>query len=62
MYNVLVRLMLVAALTQLGISLADIRDCRGQRCVQRLARASYEVVRIGWKPISLFPEEGRRFR
>ena len=59
MYNLLVRLMLVAAFSQLGISLADTRDCRGRGCVQRLAKASYEVLKIDWKPVSVFSSRAR---
>lgn len=62
MLNLLVRLMVLAALAQLGITLADFRDCRSGRCLARIEKASRDVLRVDWKPISVFPEEGRKFR
>ena len=61
MYDLLIKLMLAAALTQLGLSIADV-ECRGRSCAQRLEKASRDVLRVDWKPISVFPEEAKRFR
>jgi hypothetical protein len=54
--------MAVAALAQLGISLASFRNCRSRSCLARIEKASREVLRVGWKPISLFPHEAKRFQ
>jgi hypothetical protein len=62
MYVLLVRLMLLAALVELGISFAEVRDCQGRECVLRLVRASHEVLRVDWAPISLFPQQAKSFR
>lgn len=62
MYNLLLRLMLIVTLLQLGISLTDIEECRGRECAQKLEKAKNEVLKINWKPISVFPEEAKRFR
>ena len=62
MYSVLIRLMAVAALTQLGISLATFRDCRSRACFARIERSSRDVLRVDWKPVSIFPAEAKRFR
>lgn len=62
MYDLLVRLIFVSALLQLGISLKDVRECRSRACLVRMDRAVKEVLRIDWKPISMFPEEAKRFR
>ncbi len=62
MYSLLIRLMAVAALTQLGISLATFRDCRSRPCFARIEKASRELLRVDWKPVSVFPSEAKRFR
>ncbi len=62
MYSLLIRLMAVAALTQLGISLAAFRDCRSRSCLARIEKASRDILRVDWKPITVFPGEAKRFR
>lgn len=61
MSSLLIRLMVLAALTPLGISLAIFRDCRSRSCLARIEKASREVLRVDWKPITVFPGETRRF-
>lgn len=56
MYTILVRLMLVVALLEFGVSITDLRN------PVKLEQASRKVLRIDWKPISVFPEEAKRFR
>lgn len=53
MYNLLVKLMVITALMQLGISATNSLE---------VEKASRKVLQIDWKPISLFPEEAKRFR
>jgi len=60
MSDLLIKLMLTAALAQLGLSISDV-ECRGRSCAQRVERISREVLHVDWRPISVFPEEGRRF-
>jgi hypothetical protein len=62
MLSLLIRLMVLAALTQLGITLASFRDCRSRQCFARIEKASRNVLRVDWRPISIFPEEARKFR
>jgi hypothetical protein len=62
MYSLLIRLMVLAALTQLGISLASFRDCTSRPCLARIEEASRDILRVDWRPISIFPEEARKFR
>lgn len=62
MYKLLVALMLFAALSQLGISVSDFRDCHSRACLEMVERKSRDVLKIDWKPISVFPEEAKRFR
>jgi len=61
MYSLLIRLMAIAALTQLGISIVALRDCRSRSCIVRVERASRDILRVDWRPISIFPNEARRF-
>jgi hypothetical protein len=56
MYAMLVRLILLAALMDFGISLTRFEKCTSRQCVADIERASRNVLRIDWKPISVFPE------
>jgi len=62
METILVRLMLLAALAQFGITFATFRDCRSRACIARIEKASRDVLKVDWKPIEVWPEEGKRFR
>lgn len=62
MYSLLIRLMFLTALFHFGISLTEVATCQSKECVGRIGKASREVLRIDWKPISVWPEEARRFR
>jgi len=61
MYDILVKLMVFAALLELGISLTEWEGCRSRECLVQLERKSREVLKIDWKPISVFLEEARRY-
>jgi hypothetical protein len=61
METLLVRLMFLTALLQLGFAVSDFENCNSRNCVQKIEKASRDVLKIGWKPISLFPEEAKRF-
>ena len=60
MYNILLRLIIAAALLDLGITWSQFEDCSGRACWTQLQRASLQVLRIDWKPISVFPNEAKR--
>jgi hypothetical protein len=62
MYSVLVKLIVLAALIELGMSFKDIDECSSLTCLDRIQKASQQVLRIDWKPISVFPNEAERFR
>ena len=62
MESLLVRLMLLAALTEIGMSLFEFESCYSRACSQRLEKRSRDILKIDWKPISIFPEEAKRFR
>ncbi len=61
MCNLLVKLMFLSAAIQLGIQLSDITSNSRDSKI-RIEKASRDVLRIEWKPISLFPREAKRFR
>lgn len=56
MYALLVRLMLIAAMLEFGFSLTDLTN------PHKVEAASRKVLTIQWKPISVFPEEAKRFQ
>ena len=62
MYNVLIKLIVGVSLVQLGLSFKDLEECGSRECLSRLEKASRQFLPIEWKAISVFPEEGRRFR
>lgn len=59
MYDILVKLIVGAALVQLGLVLTDRKP--DQTPLQNIQQASRRVLQIDWRPISVFPEEAARF-
>ena len=64
MYKLLTTLMLLSALHQLGISIARFASCRSRACIQQIEKASCDVLRVDWQPISVFvrPDKGVFYR
>lgn len=62
MYKILVKLILIAAMAQLGLSISDVFTCQNRQCLRKLENKSREILHIDWRPISIFPEEAKRFR
>ena len=62
MYRMLIFLMAVAACEQFRITISELSQCRSRACLQRVEKHSRDVLRIEWKPISVWPEEARKFR
>lgn len=61
MYNLLVKLMLITVLLQLGWTFSKFESCHSRECLVRLGRHSRDILKIDWKPISVFPKEAARF-
>ncbi len=62
MYKLLVSAMLIATLSELGLSMKDFKNCHSRQCVRMFQRKAIDVLRIDWRHISVFPEEARRFK
>lgn len=62
MYQLLVRLMIMAALVELGISMSDFENCHSRQCIKMFQAKAIDVLKIDWKPISVWPEEAKRFK
>ncbi len=62
MENLLIKLMVIAAIMQLGISIHDFEECHTRECLARIEKSSRNILNVDWKPISVFPEEAKRFR
>lgn len=62
MYEIMIKLIVAAALLELGLTFSRPGECESRECIGRLERASRQVLKVDWKPISVFPEEARRFR
>lgn len=62
METLLLRLMFITAVVQLGYVFTDFDNCHSRQCVQKIEKASRDVLKINWKPIVIFPEEAKRYR
>lgn len=62
MQNTLVRLLLLAALLELGFSVFEWKGCRSKERIFLFNEKSGEVLKINWRPLSVFPEEAKRFQ
>jgi len=62
MFNLLVKLMLLASLAQFGLSLFDFQNCHTRMCLVMFEKRSRDVLSVDWKPISVWPEEAKTFR
>lgn len=62
MFNILIKLIIAAALVDLGISFSKLEDCSSRQCWTQIQKSSRKATHIDWKPISVFPKEAMRFR
>jgi hypothetical protein len=62
MENLIVKLILIAALMQFGLSLSSYEKCQSRDCLSRFDRLSRDILKVNWRPISIFKEEAQRFR
>lgn len=62
MYRLLVKLMAIAALTQLGVNVGDLFGKHPRERIAMLEKRSRDVLKIDWKPIMVIPEEATRFQ
>jgi len=62
MYDLLIKLMFIASLTQIGVSVSDFGKCHSRECVAKIEKHSRDILRVEWKAISIFPDEAKRFR
>ncbi len=62
MYNIIIKLIISAALIDLGISFSQLEECSSRQCWTQIQKASRKAAHIDWKPIAVFPEEAKRFR
>jgi hypothetical protein len=61
MENLLVKLMVLAARTQLGISVHEFQNCPSRGCMQMIKKKSRGILNIPWKPLTVFPAESKKF-
>lgn len=54
MYRVLLKAILVASMLELGISMTEILDCVDNREFQCLQNLSTKILKVNWRPISVF--------
>lgn len=62
MYKLLLVLMVGGVFQGLDLSVNDFYECKSKQCLNRISKASNQILKIDWKPISAFPMEANRFR
>lgn len=62
MYELLLKLLIVSAILRLGLSYSDFTECCKGHCHGQLIAARNKVLKVDWRPISLWPEEAKKFR
>lgn len=62
MYRLLVILIVASAFQQVGLSFKDFTNCKSRQCLRKIEVASRKVLRVDWKPISVFPKEAKQFK
>ncbi|MBK9322427.1 MAG: hypothetical protein IPM97_05645 [Bdellovibrionaceae bacterium] len=62
MYQILVRVIVLAALVELGMTAEGFKNCRSRQCLERVQKAAVRYSKVDWKVISVFPGEAERFR
>ncbi len=62
MYSYLVRLMLLGAAIQFGVDFWAVVSGDGLTRAKLIDGYARRVLHVDWKPISVWPEEARRFR
>lgn len=45
----------------LGVSILRIEKCNSRACLREIDSAARSVLKIGWRPISVFPEAVEKF-
>jgi hypothetical protein len=43
------------------MSYAGFFSCHSRECLQLVERRSRDILKVDWKPISIFPEEAKQF-
>jgi hypothetical protein len=60
MYYAILLMVAFSTLKQAKLNPSDILCWKQQACALRLMKARNNLLKIDWKPISVFPEEARR--
>lgn len=61
METLIVRLIVLAAISELGLTMVIGTPFMSWKCIANIERASRNILRIDWRPISVFPEQAKRF-
>jgi hypothetical protein len=62
MYELFVKAVITAALIQFGISTWEFENCHSQKCLRKIEDKTRVVLKINWKPVSIFEHEANKFR
>ena len=61
MYRILLQAMVASLLLGFGTNLSELLLGNPHVQIRKLRAVSLEVVKVRWRPISVFPEEATRF-
>lgn len=62
MFTNFIKLILIYSAIHLGMNVSELVFCHKGQCTDVLQNAYKNVLEIDWKPISVFPEEAKRFK
>jgi len=62
MFKFLLLIVLIAYASQFGVRITDLAGCYSSQCISRLEKAREKILHVDWQPISVWPEEAKKFR
>lgn len=62
MFKLLLKLALIYMVISTGLTASELLLCRRGFCTDQLEKAARETISIDWRPISIWPEEAKRFK
>lgn len=62
MFRMFILLVALAISEVAGVKIINLGQCRSRECLQQIEKRSRDVLKIDWRPISVFLNEAKRFK
>ncbi len=62
MFRMFIFMLALATTEGLAVKISNRSQCRSRECLQQIEKQSRDVLKINWRPISMFPDEANRFK